>query len=1125
MAAGLAAEAEEASEADSFNRRVVELYQAGKYEQAIPIARQLLEISEKINGPEHPFTAGSLNNLAALYDSMGDYAKAEPLYLRALAIREKALGPEHPDTATSLNNLAVLYDSMGEYAKAEPVYRRALAIREKALGPEHPSTAGSLNNLAALYDSMGEYAKAEPLYRHALAIREKALGAEHPDTATSLNNLAALYDSMGDYAKAEPLYRRALAIREKALGAEHPLTATSLNNLAALYDSMGDYTRAEPLYRRALAIRERALGPEHPDTATSLNNLAWLYDSMGDYAKAEPLYRRALAILEKALGVEHPDTATSLTNLAGLYDSMGDYAKAEPLYRRALAILEKALGPEHPSTATSLNNLAELYRAMGDYAKAERLLRRALSIREKALGPEHPSTATSLNNLAGLYDSMGDYAKAESHYQRALAICEKALGAEHPSTAISLNNLAELYKAMGDYAKAEALLWRALAIREKALGAEHPSTATSLNNLAGLYRSMGDYVKAEPLVQRALAICEKVLGPEHPFTAGSLDNLALLDIDLGKTDGALELAVRAKNSQETQLGNILSFTSEQQRLAFQETTTPFALVTALGSAPDIAQAILRNKGVVLDSLLEDRLVAEASKDAKQREVVDQIRAAKQRYTQLLMEISRDFSAESRQRRKAELEKRAAQVEELEATLAQQVSGLGRARRALSVTLAQVQGALAGDQVLVELLRYKHYMGKNEWETRYGALVIASRDEAKWIPLSAAPAIEKNVELYRKSVRGDTDETTLRLALRTLHDQVWAPIEKALPAGTKTIILSPDGELNFISFATLLTPIDEFLIERYSIRYVASGRDLLREREASATELLAVFGNPDFGSEPELIAQQTETSSPLAMRASEMGDFGNMSLRALPGTDKECAGLKAQAEALAKPIQLFLGADATEAQLQEINSPRILHLATHGFFLPESKDEHEEPKLGTGRMNLIGGAQNDRRTPVILKNPMHRSGLALAGAQRTLEAWAKGEAPPNDNDGIITAEEVGGLKLKGTWLVVLSACDTGTGQAKAGEGVMGLRRGFIQAGAQNLLMTLWPISDETTVQIMRDFYARAFASGNAPQSLLDVQRDWLVRLRNEKGLLYAVNRAGPFIMSSQGTAGLAATPEK
>ena len=149
------------------------------------------------------------------------------------------------------------------------------------------------------------------------------------------------------------------------------------------------------------------------------------------------------------------------------------------------------------------------------------------------------------------------------------------------------------------------------------------------------------------------------------------------------------------------------------------------------------------------------------------------------------------------------------------------------------------------------------------------------------------------------------------------------------------------------------------------------------------------------------------------------------------------------------------------------------------------------------------------------NPMHRSGLAMAGAQRTLQAWAKGEVPPIENDGVVTAEEVGGLKLRGTWLVVLSACDTGSGEARAGEGVMGLRRGFIQAGAQNLLMTLWPISDETTVQIMLDFYDAAFKSGNAPQALADAQRDWLVKLRKERSLLPAVQLAGAFIMSSQG----------
>ena len=201
--------------------------------------------------------------------------------------------------------------------------------------------------------------------------------------------------------------------------------------------------------------------------------------------------------------------------------------------------------------------------------------------------------------------------------------------------------------------------------------------------------------------------------------------------------------------------------------------------------------------MVLDSLLEDRLVAEASKDTKQREAIDQLRAAKQRFTQLLMELPKDFSTEARRRREAELEKRATQVEELEATLAHQVSGLGRARSGLSVTLAQVQGALAGDQVLVELLRYRHYLGKNNWETRYGALVIASTDEPRWIPLGAAAEIEKSIYLYRKSVRGNTDDATLHLALRSLHDHLWARSKKLFLRAARPVILLPTA--NSISF--------------------------------------------------------------------------------------------------------------------------------------------------------------------------------------------------------------------------------------------------------------------------------------------------------------------------------------
>jgi CHAT domain-containing protein/Flp pilus assembly protein TadD len=370
---------QQADEASELNKKVIELRNAGRYADAIPIAQQVLAIREKALGRDHPDVAQSLNNLALLYKNQGRYAEAEPLYQRSLAIWEKALGRDHPDVATALNNLAVLYDNQGRYADAEPLYQRSLAIWEKALGRDHPAVAAALNNLAALYHKQGRYGDAEPLYQRSLAIVEKALGRDHPYVAQSLNNLAALYDNQGRYADAEPLYQRSLAIREKALGRDHPDVATALNNLALLYANQGRYADAEPLYQRSLATYEKALGRDHPDVATALNNLALLYANQGRYADAEPLYQRSLAIREKALGRDHPDVARSLNNLAGLYVNQGRYADAEPLYQRSLAIVEKALGRDHPDVARSLNNLAYLYMEQARYEDALPIVRRTLS--------------------------------------------------------------------------------------------------------------------------------------------------------------------------------------------------------------------------------------------------------------------------------------------------------------------------------------------------------------------------------------------------------------------------------------------------------------------------------------------------------------------------------------------------------------------------------------------------------------------------------------------------------------------------------------------------------------------------------------------------------------------------
>ena len=930
----------------------------------------------------------------------------------------------------------------------------------------------------------------------------------------ALNQRIVELFEQGKYQEAIPLAEKAVEMERRLRGPEDPEFVTSLNDLAFLYHKMGEYAKAEPLFQQALRIRQKVLGPERPDTARSLSNLGDLYDDMGEYAKAQLLLLEALRIMQKVLGPEHPDTATVVSNLGELYKVMGEYAKAEPLLQEALRIQQKILGPEHPDTAIDLNNLAALYREMGEYAKAEPLYQQTLRIFQKVLGPEHASTATSLNNLAALCEEMGEYGKAELLYQQALRIRQKVLGSEHPDTAQSLNNLAELYKEVGEYAKAEPLYQQALGIFQKVLGPEHGSTATSLNNLAALYEEIGDYAEAEPLYHQALGIRQKVLGPEHPDTAASLDNLAWLCFDLGRMDEATALARQASAAQLTILSKIFSFTSEQQRLAYLHIFHPYSLFPFLkGTEADLAEAVLRYKGVVLDSIVEDRLLAEASQGSEDQKRVEQLNVDKRQLGQLLLQPAQLLSAETNQRIKS-LEE---EVEKIESELAQHVAGLGQARRALSVSLEQVQQAIPNDGVLIEYLRYSDYLGKGKWEPRYGAIVLLSKGPPLWIPLGKANEIEGLVQRYRTLVRGSREEDELSANLQALYNALWAPIEQVLPAQTKRVIISPDGELNFVSFATLLNKDKQFLAEKYGLQFVASGRDILREVKPSAAKEVVLFANPDFRLTPTPILVKADSRSlnpglksiPGAEKREIEDEVEDWRFDSLTGTQKERDELiKEFAGWDWKPTD-FTEKEATKAALLKIHSPYILHLATHGFFAKEdpttSKAELESPL--TERQSVTKSK--------FFKNPMHRSGLALAGAQTTIEAWKRDEVPPVENDGILTAEDVSTLDLQGTWLVTLSACDTGSGEARAGEGVMGLRRGFIQAGAQNLLMTLWPISDEVTVQIMSDFYDAAHDSGNAPQALAEVQRKWLLKLRTEKGLADAVNLAGPFIMSSQG----------
>ncbi|MEA5390763.1 CHAT domain-containing tetratricopeptide repeat protein [Cyanobium gracile UHCC 0139] len=919
-------------------------------------------------------------------------------------------------------------EAKGANGKAAALWQKVLAWREKALGPEHPDTATSLDTLGLLYVKERAFTRAEPLLARALAIRTRILGADHPLTALSLNNLAWLYYNQNDNARAEPLYRRALLVAEKALGPDHPGLALGLTNLGLLYNGLGAYAKAEAVYRRALAIREKALGPDHGDTAASLNNLAAAYINQGRYAEAEPLLRRTLAIKQKALGDDHPDTATSLNNLAALQENQGAFARAEPLYQRALAIHETALGPEHPATATSLNNLGLLYRNQGAYARAEPLLGRALVIREKVLGSGHADTAASLNNLAMLYDDQGAHARAEPLLRRALAIQEKTLGPAHPVTATGLNNLAVLIDNQGGATLAEPLHQRALAIREKALGPDHPSTAGSLNNLADLYRLQGAHAKAEPLFLRALAIYESVLGPDHPTTALSVNNLAKAYLSQGTDSKAEPLLRRGIGSQSLFLQReapLLPQARRQEQIKALGSVweIPFSLVATTPAGASLALFTRLNRHGLLQDI-ERRQAQLGRGSPAQKILVSQLTALTARLA--------DVNLSEAQRRTLQQER-----DRLEQELYRQLPAL----TPRLVAAAQVAAALPADGVLIEFQRFRPYDARQRearsWgEARYLAMLLFPDGATRAVNLGPAAAIDPLIQLALAE----------SLARNRPAGPFWARVSQKvlgplLPqlAGRRRWFVSPDGELSRIPFTALPAPSEgpsgagsesaPTLGQQVQLRILTSGRDLLN------------LGGPGAGGQRALVL-----ASP---------DFGG------PGQWQPLPATAAEGSWIAERLgaALYQGPAATTGVLQEARGPRVLHIASHGFFTTGSDD------------------------------PLLNSGIVLAGANRSRPSGQAAPAAVVSDDGYLTAKEAAQLQLDGTELVVLSACDTASGTLQTGEGVYGLQRALTVAGARSTLLSLWKVDDDATASFMQRYVALLKQGMGRMEALATVQQEF------------------------------------
>ena len=979
----------------------------------------------------------------------GRYQDALRLAQERVTTSEQESGADSLQTAAWLNQLGMLCNLTGDYDRAEQAFVRALEIKQKARRANPLSVAVTQLHLGELYVMKGDYARAEPLLQQALEIRVKALGPGHPDVGQVLAVQGRLKMFLSDYAAAEALNRRALEMAEAAYGPEHARVAACLDNLSEIRRRMGDLPASESHLRRALAIRGKLPKPDHPLVAREWNNLGLIAAAQGRYAQAETCYTTALGVYGRSVGTEHPAAAQTLSNLAALYVTLGNTARSESLQRQALDILEATYGAYHWRVALAVEKTGALKAAAGDSAAALQNYRRALDIIEKTVGPAHLEAANCLDGMGAAWFAQGKYAEAGECYRRALDIREKALGGTNVHVGQSLLNLARLAQASGELVQAQTFATRALRINESAFGPNHPRVAACLDSLTLQRAALHDYPGAFEYGRKAQAV-----------------NQAVIDQALNLPSEDLKLHYLATREQSLHI--FMSLVA--QHLADQP--------AAVRSVFDVW---LMRKGLVLDSQkqlyggLLDRGDPEVLKTSAELE------RTRSRMSALAFSPPENPDVYRRQMEALELDR-----EKLTRQLAEQSRAFALQTRFTTADAASVAASLPVRTALVEFARvnmcnFDSRGRRARWlPARYLAFVLpAGRNgEVRMLDLGDAGAIDAAVTRLKTEVASPRPGSAGAEAGRELYRLVFRPIEAELGAA-REIFLAPDGNLNLIPFEVLRGRDGRFLIEDYTFNYLAAGRDVLAFKQVAGRPAAPLLmGDPDF----DLGAGQSAAPNPPTPGGSAAGGKSARSIptrglhfERLPGTRAEVLSIRqilgtAGAEA-------YLGAEALEEVLRTHGSPRILHLATHGFFLEDAArpggGESEAPTAERGVVDAEADAPSagDAVPVVRIQNPLLRSGIALAGANRSTAG--DGDAPAGT--GIVTAEKILGLNLWGSEMVVLSACETGLGDVRTGEGVYGLRRGFTQAGAKSIVMSMWSVPDAETQELMIEFY-RGIQSG-------------------------------------------------
>ena len=903
------------------------------------------------------------------------------------------------------------------FKKSLEINYEVLNLKKRKFGHNSLQVANSFYKIGKLLNDLNQFNKARSFLFNSLEIYKLDYEYQEKELIYVILEVCRSYIREGLFEDSINFYKENFELVKNSYEINQELIAIFLNDLGLMYSDIGKYELAKSIFLNSIVIFENYNAKNLDTFSLVLNNLGLVHTYLGEYAKAEENFLKSLEIEEHNFKYDNERIGLIKNNLGYLYSEKGLYVKAERFYLEALNMAEKIYGNIHPNVSVSKNNLAELYSRQKLYSKAEKLYLEAINNFEINFPENKVEIGTFLNNLAANYNDQNLLSKAESAYMKALKYTEINFGADHHKTAILLNNLGLLFYKKKEFNKAENLYLKSLNINKKHFGDKHPKVFANLSNLIFNYMDSGNSYKA-------IRIAKEYYTNKLSYIQKEASFLSLEDRQLFKNEfGANNLPF-----------SFINFADEGIGLA------AFYRLNNHGLLQEIEKRQLRVKNLKDDQKAIFHRISFLNKQISSRKINNE---------------KIDFLIKE----KVKLEKKIYRlIPEIKPKI---------------YSVETIANYLPDNSALIEYQKYIPSFKNPNKESKYLAIVIKKNAPTEVIELGLAKDIENKImKAYKHSSSlpefNDHFEYAQK-AWNEVGDLIIKPLRKSVKA-LDTLFISPDSEINNVPFTALASfDGEKFLVDSFNLRLLTTGRELLNLFEEKKDSKVysnnsIVFANPNFNKYKKIIDKRNNKGEEskgkknlTIMQKKSMIDVSKK-WHSLPGTSKE--GLEISNLINAK---YFEKDRASVIELERQNKSKVIHIASHAFFL-----ENTDSKI---------------------LNPMLRSGIVLSGANFPYEN-------PQD-DGYLMASEIARLDWEDTEMVVISACDSGRGQFFSGEGIYGLKRAINLAGSKSSLLSFWKVNDQSTAAFMKSFYEKLISGKGRSDALIDTQREF----RNHKNEIY------------------------